>query len=199
MSLTLLFGTGALGASFLRLQRVDPGMDVDHTLVVPLMLSGDRYSVAERRVTTVDALHDRLASLPGVEAVGTSNIIPFSGANTAVSVNVEGRPTGPDAAPFVRWRAVSRTYPTPPASSCCTDAAFRPADFEDHAPDVVVVTRTLARQLFGDPAAAVGRRIAFGWDGPELPAASSASSPTSRTASWPRRLRPRSSCPLRDS
>jgi len=164
VSVTLLFGTGVLGASFLRLQRVDPGMDVDHTLVVPLMLSGDRYSVAERRVT-VDALHARLASLPGVEAVGSSNIIPFSGANTAVDVNVEGQPTSPDAAPFAPWRAVSRTYLDAAGLELLHGRTFEAPDFDEGAADVVVVTRTLARQLFGDPASAVGRRIAFGWDG----------------------------------
>ncbi len=164
VSLCLLFGTAVLGASFLRLQRVDSGMDVDHTLVVPLMLSGDRYSVQQRSVV-LDGVHERLAALPGVEAAGSSNIRPYSGANSVINLNVEGRAITAETAPWARWRAVSPSWFAAADLELLDGRLLRPADVDENAESVVVVTRTLARQLFGDPATAVGRRVAFGWDG----------------------------------
>ena len=164
VSLTLLFGTGALGASFRRLQGTDSGLDEAHTMVVPLMLSGDRYTFATRK-TTVGALEERLAALPGVAAVGTSNIRPFSGSSTVINLAVEGRPTTPQTAPFVRWRAVSRTYFAAAAAELLEGRLLERADFDDDAEDVVVVSRSLARNLFGSARAALNERLAFGWDG----------------------------------
>jgi len=164
VSLCLLFGTGALGASFLRLQRVDSGMDVDHTLVVPLMLSGDRYT-PEQRAVALAALHDQLSSLPGVEAVGSTNIRPFSGANSMINLNVQGRAITAESAPWARWRAVSPTWFAAAGVGLLQGRLLEPADDDPNAEPVLVVTRTLARRLFGSAEAAVGRNVAFSWDG----------------------------------
>jgi predicted permease len=164
VSLTLLFGAGVLGAGFLRLRSTETGMDPDHTLVVPLMLSGDRYSMGERKVT-VDALTERLARLPGVKSVGTTNINPFSGANTVINVNVEGRPATPATAPFVRWRAVSGDYFGAADLHLLAGRTLSAADDREDAEPVVMVTETMARQLFGEPGAALDQRIGMGWDG----------------------------------
>ncbi len=164
VSLCLLFGTAALGESFLRLHRVDSGMDVDHTLVVPLMLSGDRYTSSERAVV-LNGIQERLAAVPGVEAAGSSNIRPFSGANSVINLNVQGRAITAETAPWTRWRAVSSTWFDAADVRLLEGRLLEPADDGESAESVVVVTRTLARQLFGDAASAIGRSVAFGWDG----------------------------------
>ncbi|MEX2471240.1 MAG: ABC transporter permease [Gemmatimonadota bacterium] len=164
LSLTLLIGAGALGRSFLALQQVDPGLPTERAVVVPLMMSGDRYTPAERR-TTRDAIVAAVAGIPAVSAAGSTNVLPFSGMNTMVAVNVEGRPTEPGTAPFVRWRAVSPGFFDAAALSPLAGRTMEGSDYEEAGEPVVVLTEAMARLLFDDPRTAVGERVAMGWDG----------------------------------
>jgi putative ABC transport system permease protein len=164
LSLALLVGAGALGRSFLALQQVDPGLPLENAVVVPLMMSGDRYTSEERQVARDDIML-RVSEIPGVEAVGSTNVLPFSGMNTMVAVNVEGRPTEVDQAPFVRWRAVSEGFFTAAGLRPVAGRLLSGADYDESGEPVVVLTETMARTLFGDARSAVDKRIGMGWDG----------------------------------
>lgn len=164
LSLALLVGAGALGRSFLALQQVEPGLPLEDAVVIPLMMSGDRYTAEERQVARDDILL-RVSEIPGVEAVGSTNVLPFSGMSTMVAVNVEGRPMEADQAPFVRWRAVSEGFFTAAGLRPLSGRLLSAADYHETAEAVVVLTETMARSLFGEARSAVGERIAMGWDG----------------------------------
>lgn len=165
VTVTLLAGAALLATSFLRMRSRDTGLPIDRTWVVPLMMSGTSYDFQSRR-TAAREIRERLEALPGVAAAGVTNIRPFSGANTATNLNVEGRPSSPDEAPFVRWRIVDQSYFAAMEMAPIEGRLFRSSDFDEESEAVVVVTRSLARRLFGDePGAAVGRRIATSWNG----------------------------------
>ncbi len=165
LSLTLLSGAGALARSYLALQSTDPGLPIDRGVVVPLVLGSDRYDSEDERGLVRTRIEDALQTLPGVVAVGSSNVLPFSGMNTVVGVNVEGQPTTADQAPFVRWRAVSRGWLRAADLKPRAGRTFEVVDFDRNAEDVVVLTTSLAHMLFGGDDQAVGKRIAMGWDG----------------------------------
>ena len=164
LSLTLLVGAGALAHSFLVLQDVDPGLPTEDAVVVPLMMSGDRYTQEERQAAR-DAMVTAVSAIPGVSAVGSTNVLPFSGLNTMIDVNVEGRPTEPGDAPFVRWRAVSAGFFDAAALLPLAGRTFEGPDYDENGEPVGILTEAMARLLFEDPRAAVGERIAMGWDG----------------------------------
>ena len=164
LSLALLVGAGALGRSFLALQQVDPGLPLEHAVVVPLMMSGDRYSAQERQVAREEII-TRLSGIPGVAAVGSTNVLPFSGMSTVIDVNVEGRPTEADQAPFVRWRAVSEGFFEAAGLRPLAGRLLSRPDYDESAEAAVVLTETMAGMLFGDPREAVGQRVGMGWDG----------------------------------
>lgn len=164
LSVTLLFGAGALGRSVLALQEADPGLPTEHAAVVPLMMSGDRYTQDERRATR-DAIVGALAGLPSVVGVGSTNVLPFSGMSTMIDVNVDGRPSDPDTAPFVRWRAVSSGFFEATELTPMAGRTLQGSDYDEDGEMVIVLTEAMARLLFGDPRAAVGERIGMGWDG----------------------------------
>lgn len=165
LSLILLTGAGALARSWVGLQAADTGLPVAEGIVVPLTMSGDRYPTMAERGLTRDRIGQALAALPGAVAVGSSNVLPFSGMSTAVDVNAEGRPVTPDEAPSVRWRAVSRDWFAAAGIEPLAGRAFQAADFDMDAEDVVVLTTSLARTLFGGADDALGGRIAMGWNG----------------------------------
>ncbi|MCZ6755558.1 MAG: ABC transporter permease, partial [Gemmatimonadetes bacterium] len=79
LALTLVVGAGLLVASLRRLQAVQPGIQTDGVLTMQLHLTGERYGsdVAMWRFYALTL--ERIRSLPGVEAAGMSQEIPFSG------------------------------------------------------------------------------------------------------------------------
>lgn len=166
---TLLLLVGGLFARSLLTQRsFDPGYDLEDTLIVPLSLQ--RAGLSGDQVTaTVAEIEQQVAALPGVSAVGVSNIRPFSGSSTVAQIAVEGRPaSGPEDAPFVNWRLVSPSLFEVAGARALAGDLFR--DREPTATtgdDVVVVSRELAALVFPELplAQVVGKRLAFGWNG----------------------------------
>jgi putative ABC transport system permease protein len=77
LALILLTGAGLMIESVVRLLRVDPGFDPANLVRVDLRLPWDKYNVAEHEAHTAQLrkvlyaqLHERVAALPGVKAVG---------------------------------------------------------------------------------------------------------------------------------
>ncbi len=163
-TVTLLFGAGLLASSFLRIQGTDIGMRLAGTSTVPLMMSGDRYTDRERQAATT-RMREQIEAIPGVEWAGVSNVRPFSGSSTAIDLAIEGAPSSPEDAQFVRWRLAGAGYFAAAGLELVTGRLFESHDFAEDAEDVVVVTRSLATEFFGDVESALGRRIAMGWDG----------------------------------
>lgn len=81
LSVLLLTGAGLMIESVFRLLHANPGFDPENLLLVhPGLLRGEKYAYSERAEThraLYEQLHDRLAALPGVKAVGISKISGF--------------------------------------------------------------------------------------------------------------------------
>jgi hypothetical protein len=82
-----------------------------------------------------------------------------------INLNVQGRAITAESAPWARWRAVTPGWFDAAAVKLLYGRTLEPADALEESEAVVVVTRTLARQLYGSAEDAVGRSIAFSWDG----------------------------------
>jgi predicted permease len=88
LALVLLIGAGLLIRSFARLLEVDPGFASENALAIDLSLNGERF--ANRRHIFMEQLIARLASLPGVVAVGATSHLPLSGEEGARPFRVVG-------------------------------------------------------------------------------------------------------------
>jgi predicted permease len=108
LSLALLVGAGLLVRSFLQLQRVPLGFRAGGVLTAQINPAATRYPDAARRTALFDEIVRRVVALPGVEAAGLTNIVPFGGGNSGIDVTPE---EGADRLPGGRlaadWRAVS--------------------------------------------------------------------------------------------
>jgi predicted permease len=91
LSLILLVGGALLVQSFRRLTRVDPGLDPDQVTTFRVLLPEARYGPANTVADFYRGLADRLTALPGVERVGASNSLPFTGDNGCSAVLIEGQ------------------------------------------------------------------------------------------------------------
>jgi predicted permease len=93
ISLLLLIGAGLLGKSFLRLQSVSPGFDIQNLLVLRLSLPQAQYSTPETVTVFYDQLSKRLETLPEVQSVSATSVLPLSGPrDVRINFTISGRP-----------------------------------------------------------------------------------------------------------
>ena len=173
LALVLLVGAGLLLRGFVRLLSVDPGHDaanvltaqVNHPDLGGLILAGEFEAAGETAGRFNGALRERLArvdALPGVEAVGLSNALPFVHDGWPLPVLVPGRPqpANPWDFPRANVRVVSPGYFDVMRLRLRRGRALTRLDGPG-SPRVAVVNETLERELFdGEPA--VGRRLQLG-------------------------------------
>ena len=173
----VLIGAALLRSSFVRLQAVDLGFDADRVLAVPLALTGATYrgcapgggpcdteTGLEARAAFLRTATDRLAGLPGVAAVGVTNISPLSGSGTVVDITVEGdAPRTQAEARFTEWRAVTGDPFEALGVPVLAGRTFTDGELGSGAAVVVVSRAFVDRYMQGREA--VGHRIAFGTNG----------------------------------
>jgi putative ABC transport system permease protein len=98
LALALLTGAGLLLKSFMRLQSVDAGFNVENVLTMRLSLPGRTLGGPglDRAYTNffTEALN-QLQHLPGVESAGAVNIPPFAGRHVLAPFTIENKHTNP--------------------------------------------------------------------------------------------------------
>ena len=92
LALVLLAGAGLMINSFLRLVRVNAGFSTERVLVASVELPPIRYTSAREQRAFFDRVHAELASLPGVETVGSVSHLPLGGSENYNPFSVVGRP-----------------------------------------------------------------------------------------------------------
>ena len=97
LALVLLVGAALLVQSFWRLQRVDLGFNPSSVLTARLWLPQPNvpetgpYFTHDARVSFYRRVLERVAALPGVQAVGGISNLPLGGATGRTSFTIEGR------------------------------------------------------------------------------------------------------------
>jgi len=112
----------------------------------------DPVQVARRQQQIIEAF----GALPGVTSVGLASNMPMDGFNAiSATVEVEGRPTDPVAR---RSKGVSPGAFGALGVPLVAGRDYSWADLYDYRP-VVIVSEGMARELWGEPAAALGKRL----------------------------------------
>jgi putative ABC transport system permease protein len=159
LSLVLLVGAGLLLRSFWRLATVDTGFDPRNLLTVQMNLPQARYKTNPDFLRFFESFIERLRQVPGVHAAAASSILPFEGGGTANEVTIEGRPAEPDGAlASSDWRMVTPGFFRMIGVPLRSGRDFTPADSNEGAPPVVIVSETMVRRYWPgvDP---IGRRL----------------------------------------
>src|SRR5687767_7486584 len=92
LSLVLLVGAGLMIQSFLRLRRVNIGLDAKNVFTATVLLPRAKYREPQQRITFFKQLVERVRNVPGVEAAGATGTLPLNGNNWGRSLTVEGYP-----------------------------------------------------------------------------------------------------------
>jgi len=156
IAVVLLAGAGLLGRSLYSLLHVPLGFDPNHLATVQVMAPDTVYKSEEQTVGLYREIVRRVSSLPGVESVGMSSILPVQ-CNCAIDeIQVQGKPYhGEHNA--VDERHVSAEYLSTLKARLVRGRFFTDAD-DASRPGVAVINRLLARKFFADEDP-VGQRI----------------------------------------
>jgi predicted permease len=156
LSFVLLIGSGLMFRSFLELQKVNPGFDAHHLLTFQI-LGGRPGNKPEERRAYVRELQERLRTLPGVQSVTGSNLMPLSGGFSTIRWGKENALVDPSKYQAVDPQIVLPGYFETMRTPLLAGRTFTEAD---NAPDrsVVVIDQILASKAFPNESA-IGKRI----------------------------------------
>ncbi len=156
----LLVTAGLFARGLAQAGAIRPGFDPSGIHVTELDLGVRHYDDA-RVAAFVEALERRVATMPEVAAVATTNLLPLNLSNQSSVVALPGRPAEPNVGWFqTDFTSVSPGYFATLALPLLRGRGFADAD-RAGAPAVAIINQTLAERLWPgeDP---VGKRLNFG-------------------------------------
>jgi len=164
LALVLLVGSGLMIRSFLALQRVNPGFsNPEKILAARLTVPGSEFEGPDQLAQLHELISQRLQSINGVTSVGLSTSTTMDGMGGYDPVFVEDFPLSDGQMPQVRrFKWIGPGYFETMGNSVIAGRSLTWADIHDRAP-VIMVTENFAREYWGDPQDAVGRRIGTGY------------------------------------
>ena len=152
LAIVLLIGAALLIRTFLALRTVNPGFDAHNVLTLEMSLTGPRFEKTAGVAQVVRTGVERLETLPGVAAAGTTCCIPLEG-GFGLPLIIVGRPlsNGP-AHGGAGWETVSPRFFDIFKIPILRGRSFTVRDDAASAP-VVIINQALARQFWpkGDP------------------------------------------------
>ena len=158
-AVVLLVSAGLMMKSLLRLLESNVGFNPQKVLTMTVALPTAKYTEVPRQIAYFDQLSERVRSLPGVNGIGTVNILPLQAGNTT-RVNVEGDPIPPSGQEIeANIRTVDESYFQTLGVPLTAGRAFDARDKAD-VPPVVIIGKSMADRIFAgrDP---VGRRLVY--------------------------------------
>ncbi|MDT8369892.1 MAG: ADOP family duplicated permease [Longimicrobiales bacterium] len=157
LSLTLLTVAGLFGRSMATLLAVDPGFDVERVALAQFTPPSSRYPSAPERAEVLRGIEERLRTVPGVEAVGTSSGTGFSFGS---AIETEGDPAPEEQPYLIPYTSAGAGYLEAMGFEVEEGRGFIESDVGR---EVAVIDRDLATFLWHG-GSAVGRRFRIGDD-----------------------------------
>ena len=165
LALVLLVGSGLLARSFQRMRAVDPGFDPANVLTLRLSVPGSTYRTVGDISRFYHELTTRVASVPGVLAVGATSKLPLVDDGSSHNGTwIEDRPITKEELPTIHSTAsVTQDYFRAMNIAIVEGRTFRD-DGSERPSHEVIVGRAFARHFWPN-GSALGKRIKTG--GPE--------------------------------
>jgi putative ABC transport system permease protein len=167
LALLVLVGAGLTLNSFIRLQNIDTGFNIEKLLTMRISLLDYRYPNEAQQIRFFSQALERVRRVPGVVSAAAIDLLPMrSTSGWFFDFLIEGRPVADGHWP----NAASRTT-TPGYFATMGIPLLRGREFSErddaNAPGVVVINEILAEQFFPneDP---IGKRIHLSSRDPEI-------------------------------
>jgi predicted permease len=169
LALTLLIVAGLMIRTVVAMRRIDPGFSRPEevqtfVIAIPVGLISDPQQAAR----TFEAVSNQLTQVPGVVSVGLSSSITMDGEDNGNAIEVEGAPVPEgERTPLRRFKSVGPGYFETMGNALVAGRSITWREIHERRP-VIVISEPLAREYWGEPAGALGKRVR-GCCGPDVP------------------------------
>ena len=168
LAVVLLIGAGLMLRSFTAMRAVDPGFNPTHVLTMRMQLPRRKYPDDAARIRFFREASARVATLPGVKAVGTVSYLPLAGLGAVTSFNIEGQPpSAPGQDKSTAVTVCDNGYFQALKIPLLRGRFFTAKEMQEKR-NVVLINQAFARQYFPGQNP-IGRRIAIEMDDPVVP------------------------------
>ncbi|HEX5234603.1 MAG TPA: ABC transporter permease [Silvibacterium sp.] len=150
IALSMLLVAGALNMAFyfLRLLRVNPGINAANALSMTLSLSPTQYPKSDDQRRFFDLLLDKLSALPGVNQAGAADSAPFTERGNNGDFTYDDQPKGTAAHnPFADFHYVTPGYFAAVQTPLLQGRNFT-RDDGPKSQKVIIINRSLAQKLW---------------------------------------------------
>ena len=167
LAVILVIGSGLMIRAFWKLQQVNTGFDPKGVVSFSLNLPASKYKAPER-LQFMNALEQKLSTVPGVASVSMASGLPPLRQIDANDTEIEGYQPTPDgpAQNVDYWNPVGTDYFKTMKIRLLEGRTFEPRDDNPDAMKVVVINQALAKRFWtGSP---IGRRVNPGFLDPKV-------------------------------
>ncbi|MCG8461977.1 MAG: ABC transporter permease [Holophagales bacterium] len=159
LAFALLFTAGLVAGSFWKLLHVEPGFDSRQTVTLRPFLPRDAFDDVAGLRRLQQHYEERLAAVPGVLAVGGTQMVPMLQMGYKGGVRLEGRPVPEGEEPGVNWRVVTPGYFAAMGIPLQGGRPLSASDRQD-SPAVALVNRAFVERHLTD-SEPLGQRLAM--------------------------------------
>jgi predicted permease len=167
LAVILVIGSGLMIRAFWKLQQVNTGFDPKGVVSFSLNLPSVKYKAPER-LQFINALEQKLSTIPGVASVSLAGGLPPLRQIDANDTEIEGYQQTPDspAQNVDYWNIVGNDYFKTMKIRLLEGRTFEPRDDNPDAMKVVMVNQALAKRFWAGNA--IGRRVNPGFADPKV-------------------------------
>ncbi len=160
MALVLLISAVLMIRTFNAMRNVDPGFSDPKSLqVVRISIPETLVRDPQTVVRLQNNIQDKLAAIPGVSSAGFAVSVPMSGAEPNWDgISIEGKNYEGEEPPLRLFNYVSPGYFHTAGTRFVAGQDFAWSDIYSLRP-VAILSESLARELWGSPSAAIGKRF----------------------------------------
>jgi len=147
LAIVLLVGAGLMIESVSRMRAIELGFQPDNVVTMKINLPEKEYS-RDTSFTFFQQLEDRVAELPGMQAVSVSGSIPLTKNSSMTVLKIEGKPMPEDfAASLVSYHTVGPKYFDALRIPLLKGRSFTEQD-RSGAKRVAIINQTAAQRFF---------------------------------------------------
>jgi putative ABC transport system permease protein len=155
LAFVLVVSSGLLMRSFVSMINTNPGFQPAGAMTASIELPTARYDVKASAAFFARAA-ERVRALPGVQDVGFSSDLPWTGYDENTGFTIVGRKF--DDGPEARYHFITNGFTRATGTPLVAGRDVTPSDVQD-APLVVWFNESTARKYWSSPEAAVGARV----------------------------------------
>jgi predicted permease len=159
MAMVLLVSAMLMIRTFQALRTVDPGFaHAEHLQTMRISIPASLIADPQLVTRTQNNIVDKLAAIPGVSSVGFADAMPMEGIQSNWNgVQIEGKHLGDDS-PLRLFKYVAPGFFHTSGTRSVAGRELTWTDIYGRRP-VVIISENLAREWWGSPSAALGKRL----------------------------------------